>query len=541
MVSVKDKNNDFYGILAIFADEMTFADFIRAHEGDDPVRLLLARDRYPGVDVALAASTLACRRRLRTKVPAWYAVPSLRFPNRLAAEQCSSAETARYKAAVAARVVSASAVAGARGGQNGALLPVTEAELSRGGQNGALLPAAEAELSRGGQNGALLPVTEAELSRGGQNGALLPATTAPRARLADLTGGLGVDSWAFAEVFGEVLYNEMQPALAAAAEENFKELGVKNIRVVNWRITPAIVTDVSASRSGTASPADGDSGAGPGGSVADVLGDFGPDILFLDPARRAGDGRKVFLPEDCQPDVTALLPELFAAARHVLLKLSPMADISLCVKRFGHVREVHAIAAEGECKELLLLLDREWNGGYTITAYENGSTLTWSPEEESAAAVQFASDEDLTPGHSSGTTLPSAASFPAPPSSPAGFLFEPGKALMKAGAFRLLCGCFGLKKLDTHTHLYVTEAVPAELAPLGKTFRILETLPLDKRTMKEAGRRYPRAEVTARNIPMTSNELRKRLGCGSGGDIHLFGVRTAAAGNVLLIGRGIVK
>ena len=110
---------------------MTFADFIRAHEGDDPVRLLLARDRYPGVDVALAASTLACRRRLRTKVPAWYAVPSLRFPNRLAAEQCSSAETARYKAAVAARVVSASAVAGARGGQNGALLPVTEAERRR--------------------------------------------------------------------------------------------------------------------------------------------------------------------------------------------------------------------------------------------------------------------------------------------------------------------------------------------------------------------------------------------------------------------------
>ena len=537
MVSAKDKNNVFYGILAIFADEMTFADFIRAHEGDDPVRLLLARDRYPGVDVALAASTLACRRRLRTKVPAWYAVPSLRFPNRLAAEQCSSAETARYKAAVAARVVSASAVAGARGGQNGALLPVTEAEWARGGQNGALLPATEAEWARGGQNGALLPAAEAELSRGGQNGAYLPATTAPRARLADLTGGLGVDSWAFAEVFGEVLYNEMQPALAAAAEENFKELGVKNIRVSNWRITPAPVTDVSASRSGTASPADGDSGAGPGGSVADVLSGFVPDIVFLDPARRAGDGRKVFLPEDCQPDVTALLPELFVAARYILLKLSPMADISLCVKRFGYVREVHAIAAEGECKELLLLLDREWNGGYTITAYENGSTLTWSPEEESAAAVQFASAEDLTPGHSSGAALPSAASFPAPPSSPAGFLFEPGKALMKAGAFRLLCGCFGLKKLDTHTHLYVTEAVPAELAPLGKTFRILETLPLDKRTLKEAGRRYPRAEVTARNIPMTSDELRKRLGCASGGDNHLFGVRTAAAGNVLLIAK----
>ena len=234
----------------------------------------------------------------------------------------------------------------------------------------------------------------------------------------------------------------------------------------------------------------------------------------------------------------SLLPELFAAARFVLLKLSPMADISMCVNRLAHVREVHAVASEGECKELLLLLDREWTGGYTLTAYENGSTLTWTPEEEAAAAVRFASADDLAQGCAPATFQPgTASSLSGASSSPAGFLFEPGKALMKAGAFRLLCGRFGLKKLDAHTHLYVTESVPAELASLGKTFSILEILPLDKRTLKDAGRRYPRAEVTARNIPMTSDDLRKRLGCVSGGDIHIFGVSTACAGNVLVVAR----
>ena len=448
---------------------MTFAEFIRVHEGDDPVRLLLARDRYPGIDVALAASTLECRRRLRAKVPEWYAVTSLVYPNRLAAEQCSSSETARYKAAVAAR-----ALTWANGGT--------------GEVGGHVVPSS-------------------------------PASDIPagKARIADLTGGLGVDCWAFAEVFGEVLYNEMQTALSEAAEANFNELGVKNIRIRNLSVTPPSVAAAVAGSSCMAVPMDGDSGAGPGGSVAEVLGDFAPDIVFLDPARRAEDGRKVFLLEDCRPDVLALLPELFAAARFVLLKLSPMADISMCVNRLAHVREVHAVASEGECKELLLLLDREWTGGYTLTAYDSGATLTWTPEEESAA-VRFATAEDMTPGRA-----------------PAGFLFEPGKALLKAGAFRLLSGRFGLKKLDAHTHLYVTEVVPAELAPLGKTFRILETLPLDKRTMKDTGRQYPRAEVTARNIPMTSDDLRKRLGCASGGDIHIFGVRTAFAGNRLIV------
>ena len=433
---------------------MTMAEFIRAHEADDPVRLLLARDRYPDVDVALAASTLACRNRLRTKVPEWHEVLSLVFPDRLAAEQCSSSETARYKAQVAARVLAEDGI------------------------------------------------------------------DVRQACAADLTGGLGVDSWAFAEVFGEVLYNERQTVLADAARANFKELDVKNIRVVNRTL---------AEDSGPESPLASDSGDGRPGTVADILGGFVPDLVFLDPARRAEDGRKVFLLEDCRPAVLKLLPALFAAVRYVLVKLSPMADISMCVNRLGHVREVHAVAAEGECKELLLLLDRDWDGGYSLTACAGGRTLTWTPEEEAEAPLVLASAEDLAAG-------PEAV-LAAGPEEAAGsrWLFEPGKALLKAGAFRLPCARYGLKKLDVHTHLFVGEAVPVELAPFGKTFRILAALPLNNRTLREAGRRYPRAETTARNLPMDSELLRKKAGCASGGDIHLFGVRTAASGPVLMI------
>ena len=407
---------------------MSFADFILQHENDDPVRLLLARDKYPDIDIDLAATTLEVRKKLKTKVPEWYAVPSLIYPFRLSGEQCSSSETAKYKATVAA---------------------------------------CHSERSE-------------EL------------------KVADLTGGMGVDSWAFAGVAKEVLYNEMNGELVRATELNFRELGVENVRFRNCKVEV--------------------------GKVGEMLDGFEADVIFLDPARRAEDGRKVFLIEECQPDVIGLLPELFAASRYVLLKLSPMADITMACKRLGeHVREVHVVASGGECKELLFLLDRDWSGGYTLTAYENGYTLSWTPSEEVSAVPIFPFSVISTGAKRSGEIS---------------FLFEPGKALTKAGAFSLPCVRYGLTKLGQHTHLYVGEAVPEELAPFGKVFVIVDVLPLSNRTLKEAGKRWPQAEVTARNVPMTSDLLRKKLGCASGGDIPLFGVRVDAAsgaGNYLIV------
>ena len=445
---------------------MSFADFILQHEGDDPVRLLLARDKYPDVDIDLAVTTLEVRRKLRTKVPEWYAVPSLIYPFRLSGEQCSSSETARYKAKVC---------------------------------GSSLVP----EPSLRDPSHKWAPPSYA--AEGGHRFGDQTAPANERLRIADLTGGMGVDAWAFAQVAEEVLYNEMQVELVRATELNFRELGVENVRFRNCRVEP--------------------------GKVEEVLDGFRPDVIFLDPARRAEDGRKVFLIEECQPDVLGLLPELFEAARYVLLKLSPMADITMACKRLGvHVKEVHVVAAGGECKELLFLLDREWEGAPATFIVEGG------------AVMEIADGPSTGSGTVGPLVIPSEAkeSVISTGAKRSGeiWLFEPGKALLKAGAFGLPCGRFGLTKLGQHTHLYAGEAVPEELRSFGKVFEILEVLPLNNRTMKEAGKRWPQAEVTARNVPMTSDLLRKKLGCASGGDVHLFGVRVEAAaeaGNYLIV------
>lgn len=394
---------------------MDFADFILAHEADDLSRLALSRKRFAGQveDFDLALTTLEVRRKLRTKVPEWAAVPSLCYPLRLSGEQCSSSVTARYKAGVALSAID---------------------------------------------------------------------HTEGKPSIADLTGGLGVDAWAFAQRFSQVLYNEMLPELAAAAAHNFRELGLGNIGVQNRELMP--------------------------GSLAHVLGNFRPDILYLDPARRSSGGRKVFRLEDCHPDVLPLLPELLEASPRVLLKLSPMADITLVCKQLGCVKAVHVVAAEGECKELLLVLEKAYDGPCTLTLFDAGATVTIPPEQPEILAFT------VTPGL---------------------WLFEPGKALLKAGAFGWPCS-FGLRKLGRHTHCYMAPEPHEALTPYGKWYRIKEVLPLSSRCIKETGKRYPKAEVTARNIPMGSDQLRARLKVASGGSVHLFGLHIDSMdGNYLLV------
>lgn len=333
--------------------------------------------------------------------------------------------------------------------------------------------------------------------------------------IADLTGGLGIDSWAFSECFDKVLYNEADPALAAAASHNFEVLGARNIRVLNQETSPT--------------------------TLSRILGDFHPDVIFLDPARRSSAGKKVFLLEDCRPDVLALLPGLLSACRHLLLKLSPMADIQLVTERLNRtyerflergdgsgwngrwVREVHVVSSGGECKELLVWMDRDWNDGYSLICREDGETLEFTPSEVAGSSAKY------------------------PDSTYVRYLFEPGKSLTKAAVFNALCGRFGLVKLARFTHLYTFPEVVTgeeallrarELMKFGKLFSVKELLPLKRSSMKELSRKYPRSEVTARNIQLTSEELRRKMGTGSGDDAHIFGVRIETpydSGNYLIV------
>ncbi|MBO5709059.1 MAG: SAM-dependent methyltransferase [Bacteroidales bacterium] len=228
-------------------------------------------------------------------------------------------------------------------------------------------------------------------------------------KIADLTGGFGVDSWFFSKIADKVLYNEMQTVLADAARHNFSVLEADNIIISNKMVSKD-----------------------EGSTVAEVLGEFAPDIVYMDPARRGEGGRKVFLIEDCQPDVLGLKEDIFKVSPHFLIKLSPMADITMAAERLGRqCREIHIVAAGGECKELLVWMDRDWDGDYTVITCEIGNDST-----EYQGLTFKSSEERESTAHPAEKPLEAAGKW----------LFEPGKALMKAGAFNLISARFGIGK-----------------------------------------------------------------------------------------------
>ena len=234
----------------------------------------------------------------------------------------------------------------------------------------------------------------------------------------------------------------------------------------------------------------------------------------MDPARRSATGSKVFLLEDCSPDVLTLIPDIFGICGNLLLKLSPMADISMLLKRLQEhgagTKELHIVSAGGECKELLLWCTPSTTDDTALIINENGNILCTSIAAESAAVPQFLQDA---------AQLNSMR-----------FLFEPGKALAKAGLFNAICTMQDnaddgtmLLKAGRSTHLYFTDS-QNNASNFGKTFKVIGLAPFCKQGIRDFSAEYPRAEVSARNLPLTSEELRRKLKVQSGGDIHIFGL-----------------
>lgn len=384
---------------------MDLRDFILEHENDDTASLVLHRERWPEIDLALAAQCIASRRKLRFKVPEWYALPSVICPLSLSAEQCSSSATAAYKAGLAS---------GARA-----------------------------------------------------------------KRIADLTGGLGVDSWQFSKQADAVLYNEMNPLLVDAARDNLKALSCSNVEFSSLQIGAE--------------------------NLPALLEGFRPDLVFMDPARRGEGGRKVFLPEECTPDVLTLQDIILDRGIRMLVKLSPMADISLLLRKFHCVKELHIVEAGGECKELLLLMeagfDAEPEMVVTIVDTADGPrSLRFHPSEEKDAAPLFIA------------SAPEAGQL----------LFEPGAALSKSGAFNLISKLGKLQKCGPNAHLYCGHSHTAALDPFGKFFEILAVEPFGKASMKDYAKRWPDAEISARALPVSSDNLRVKMKLKGGGDVHIF-------------------
>lgn len=379
-------------------------------------------------------------RRLTLKLPEWAPFASeLVIPSRLSCEQCSSSQTASYKAQLARRIVSSE--------------PCNE------------------------------PVK-------GACGLEYTSSAPGLGRIADLSGGIGADSWAFASAGFTVFYNEMNADIAKAVEHNFELLGFSGIIVNNAELVP--------------------------GGASSLLGDFVPDIIYLDPARRSETGGKVFRLEDCSPNLLLLKDELLHICRHLMVKLSPMADIALICSQLGNsVREVHIVGANGECKELLLWIDRDYEGAFEIVCGD----LRFTTDMESCSNAVYAVSEDCFVGK---------------------YLYEPSACILKAGCFKFLCDKFGLLKVGVSTQLYVSDSVAEELQSNGKFFKIKQIVPFSGKMLSSLAKEYPRCEVTARNLPISSDEMRSRMkNTTSGGNIHLFACRadfsSGASSRIVLI------
>ena len=275
----------------------------------------------------------------------------------------------------------------------------------------------------------------------------------------DLTGGYGVDTYFLSEQFEHTDYVEQNAELCRIAEHNFS-IQKSAISIQNCTAEEFLKT----------------------------AGQY--DLIYLDPARRDSHGGKVFRLEDCTPNVVELLPTLLAHSKRILLKLSPMLDLTQAIKELSAVSlqwSVYVVAIKNEVKEVLLLS----GGTGQITAIDL---------DKKDQAFVFTKEEEQNCSLLNGDALLNG-----------GFLYEPNAAILKAGAYKLIAERFGLSKLDVNTHLYASE----ELVPNfpGRVWKIVE-----KQDLKQAN-------VLCRNYPLTPEALKKKLHLRDGGTAYVIGCR----------------
>ena len=291
--------------------------------------------------------------------------------------------------------------------------------------------------------------------------------------LVDLTGGAGVDTYYLSRSFAQTDYVEQDERLAQLARHNFAVLGASSISTH--------ATSAETFLSSLLQPV---------------------DAIYLDPARRDMQARRVFQLADSTPNVLELQNELLAKATTVLLKTAPLLDLQATLQALKNVSQVHVVAVRNEVKEVLYRMDRGHTGEPKITAI-NLQTASEAPfsffrAQEARAEVTYAE--------------------------PKTYLYEPHAALMKAGAFKLIAQRFGLSKLHPNTHLYTSDELMSDFP--GRTFRCQAVVPYQKKATRKC-LSDGKASIATRNFPEPVATVRKKLGLADGGDAYLFAVRLA--------------
>ncbi|MBO7230535.1 MAG: SAM-dependent methyltransferase [Bacteroidaceae bacterium] len=299
-------------------------------------------------------------------------------------------------------------------------------------------------------------------------------------RFADLTGGFGIDFSYIARGFSEAFYVERNERLCYIARANFALLGLDHARVMH-------------------------------GNSEELLAALPQlDWLFVDPARRDGDGRKVVALSDCEPNVVELEDKLLSKASKVMIKCSPMLDISLACRQLSNVEAVHVVAVNNECKELLIVLGKANDDipVHCVDIREKGTlSFSYTMGEEQQAECRLANEV-------------------------AGYLYEPCAALQKAGCYNSLSARFEMAKLHPNSQLYTADALVPDFP--GRVFEVIEVLGFSKAEIKKI-QALQKANITVRNFPENVQLLRKRLKLADGGDNYIFATTLAKGEKVLVV------
>ena len=427
-------------------------DFIRQHQDEDVRQLAFLGSKYPEVDMPFALDQIRGRKMARVKLPRWASLEGIIYPPHISMEQCSSESTALYKAELAARLLG--------------------------------LPASSSGTEM---------KTENEIE------------------FVDLTGGFGVDfSYIAARLGVKSMYVERQAHLCEAAKENFERLGLKNAIVKNGDGIEVLHSFLP--KKDDAASADDSLGIIYDQPLSLLKTKLGLKLIFIDPARRDDAGNKVVSLKDCTPDVTVLQEEMLSKADYVIIKLSPMLDWHRAISELSHVREVHIISVNNECKELLLVLSaRNMGGNLRIYCVNDAQSFVCDEMDMESSSVKIAP-----------STLEEMQ-----------YLYEPNASLMKAGCFSVLSERYGARMLSKNSHLFVSQA-PIEAFP-GRSFRIIAISSFNKKELKRHLSGITKANIATRNFPLSVAELRKRLKLKDGGETYIFATTLSDESHVLVI------
>ncbi len=283
--------------------------------------------------------------------------------------------------------------------------------------------------------------------------------------IVDITGGFGVDCYYFSKQYKKVIHIEINEALSSIVNHNYQQLKLENISTF-------CIDGIDYLK-----------------STEQFF-----DCIYIDPSRRNDLKGKVFLLKDCLPNIPENLDLLFRKTNQILLKNSPILDISSAIDELKFVKEIHVIAIQNDVKEVLFLLEKDFKKGIQIK--------TINIQKKSCQKFNFDLYDKIESLYSEPLT----------------YLYEPNAAILKSGGFHQISNQLNVFKLHQHSHLYTSDSL---IDFPGRIFKIKNIIPYDK---KKISKIVPdkKANITTRNFPKTVAQIRKETKLKDGGNLFLF-------------------